>query len=1184
MKLRLLTLLLTLAALATSHAEDEIVSFKLTSDNGLPDNNIRHIEQDSLGYLYMRGLYATYRYDGYLFRELTAEEAGRVKKGQQQTGNRVHDVFRDNLGNRMELRSNGDLLYTDKKTGESVTIHIVSPLRYKLTQQLKCTVITDGRGRVWVSTNGEGLYVYHKETRKTFHITKDSPQRLINSNYIVGMMLDRDDNIWVSCEHHGVACLKVRQQDYSVKNLGDAADEKSNEVRMLTRLSDGRILIADMAGNLRESADELRTMKSIYSHDDNFIAACLDSQQRLWLGSRLHGIKVDGKDYGDGRTDCIVIDRKGRMWTCGLSGCLKQVTVENGNYTERRFMEDIDGLEPRVMLSDHRGDIWLGTRQGLYVFNPDKLLANPKSYEKVMDLSVMCLYESSEQYIWVGTTGKGAFYGHNRKTSVRQFINVSTSEGLANNVVRVISEDDKQNLCFGTEDGCSFINPFNKKIFNLHFSDSRLRNIFNERCAVKLEDGRMAFGTLDGIVITRKVMEEARQHRPLLITSIEVNSLPLADVAPYEGDVSQQQEITLNHDQNSIEVCFSNLNYGENSMTIYQCMLEGYDKEWVSLGGNTTTYKKLGPGTYTLHVKSMEIGEGGDGEECSMRIVIRPPLWLTWWAILVYVLLLAVVGFFIYKYLRDRYRLRREVEVERQLTDYKLRFFTNISHEFRTPLTLIQGAMERIGDIKDVPGNLRQPLSNMRHSVERMSRLVNQLLEFRRMQNNKLSLSLQETDIVGMLRDIYTNFHDVAEIRHISYTFSTSEKLLMVYVDREHIDKIMYNLLSNAFKYTPFHGSISVRIRNHQDKIVISVEDTGVGVPKEKQADLFDRYTTGKMKADSIGIGLNLTKELVHVHHGTIDYQENTPQGSVFTVTLPADKSAYQPEDFLHADTPLVTEEAENGWKGYTVQYREMAPQPMNDYTVLVVEDDADVAEMLVREMGAFFNVKTANDGQEALDLLRNEEIVIDLVISDVMMPRINGFELTKAIRADRRLQQLPVVLLTALNSEEKQERGMDVGADAYVSKPFSIRLLVAQCVSLLNQRSRLKAAYATLPQQKESAPEVIKEEKDRKFIDQLDMYIHNHMKDMDMSVDTLAEHFSMGRTTFYNKVRTLTGITPNEYIKDIRLSMAANMLKDDDLTVSEVCYRIGMGNPQYFATSFKKKFGMTPKEYQKGK
>ena len=1068
-------------------------------------------------------------------------------------------------------------------------------------------VITDRHGLVWISTNGDGVFVYNKSTKALRHLTKDSPDNLINTNYIVYMMEDRDGNIWLCGEHNGVVRLHVQQQNYSVINLNKTTDEKGNDARMLVRLGDGRILTSDMAGKLWLSSDNLLTMRSVDT-EGIYIAACLDNQNRPWLGSWKHGITVDGNDYSDGRTDCIVMDHKGRMWTCGLKGCLKQVSVENGRYTERRFLEGIKDLDPRVMIVDHRGDLWLGTKHGLFVINPDQILRNPRRYTKLTNTSVMCIYETADHWLWFGTAGGGAFYGDNGKASARRFENIAKRDGIANNVVQFIGEDGKHNLCIGTEDGISIVNLHSKKIFNLIFSDDILRNICNERCAVKLNDGRMAFGTVDGIVVTNpaQLMQLPNQKHHLLITSFKVNGMPLRDVLQYNGDISQQKEITLAHDQNSIEVSFSNMDYGENGLTTYQCRLEGYDNDWVDLGeSNTVSYKKLKPGTYTLYVRSKDVNGTVEETKCSIVITIRSPWWTTWWAVLIYILIIATIGFFVYKHLLEVYRLRRDITVERKLTDYKLKFFTNISHEFRTPLTFIGVAMERIKNAKSIPADMRQPICNMQRSVDRMMRLVNQLLEFRKMQNNKLSLSLQETDIVPFLRDIFMNFHDIAESRNINYVFSPSAKSIILYVDRGHIEKIVYNLLSNAFKYTPKGGSIELRVKkeelrtknqisisNKQDdssfstlrsSLKIQVADTGIGVAKDKQAKLFTRYATGKVSPDSIGIGLNLTQELVRVHHGTITYKDNEPKGSIFTVELPMDKSEYKPEDFLKTDTGLVNDNPEEEGN-HEETYKELIAEPMNDKTVLIVDDNVDVADMLSRELSRYFTTKTANDGEEALEVLRQKESEIDLVVSDVMMPRMNGFELTKAIRADKRLQSLPIVLLTALDSEAKQERGMDVGADAYITKPFSMRLLTARCCSLLEQRDRLKTAYATMPQKKEQLPEVIREEKDRKFLDQLDMYIQDHLGDQNMSVDTIAESFHIGRTSFYNKVKSLKGITPNEYLRDMRLNAAAQLLREEDINVSEVCYRVGFSNPQYFATSFKKKFGMTPKGYQKGK
>lgn len=584
MKTSLLTLFLLFVSLASCYAEDEIVSFKLTSANGLPDNNIRKIEQDRFGYLYLQSRNAIYKYDGYRFHELSNEEKHSMPRHHQTTGGNPDVSFSDNLGNPMRLLPNGNLLYFDKKTRQSIKIHIVSPERYKLTSQLKCTVISDKRGLVWISTNGNGLFIYNKKDKSLKHIVKDSPEQLLNTNYIVFMTQDRDGNIWLCGEHHGVIRLQTRQQNYTVVNLNPSVDEKGNDARMLVRLSDGGILVSDMAGKLWKSGDNLKTLEGFYS-DGIYISACRDRKGRLWLGSRSKGITVDGKRYGGKRTDCIAIDHKGRMWICGLRSCLKQVSVENGKYHERNFLNEIKDLAPRVILIDHRGDLWLGTKQGLYVLNPDKIMKSPKSYTKVLNEPVMCIYESARQQLWVGSAGHGAYYADNSKASARHFSNISKQDGLANNVVQCIVENKNGILCFGTEEGYSFLNQNTKRMSNLYVSNDIMRNISNERCAITLPEGRIAFGTLDGIIITNpsRIVRQPQQHHRLLVTSLKVNGMPLSEINPYKGDISQQKNITLNYNQNSLEISFSNLDYDDSRQTTYMCKLDGYDKEWGTL-------------------------------------------------------------------------------------------------------------------------------------------------------------------------------------------------------------------------------------------------------------------------------------------------------------------------------------------------------------------------------------------------------------------------------------------------------------------------------------------------------------------------------------------------------------------------------------------------------------------------
>lgn len=1178
---RLLLSIITIILLTPVFAGQEIVAFHLTSETGLPDSNIRNFWQDSLGYVYLFGRYQTYRYDGYDYHKLTQAENDSIRAPKVSRGHRSGETFRDNLGNLMQLLPNGDLLYKDEQTNQKLQFHVVDPHLFQLTERLMCTVITDRkRGLIWVTSNGGGLTLYDCNNNTVRHISRNDPQPLINSDYIVAAMQDLDGNIWVSGEYYGVTCLKVRQVNYEIINISQNDSEKGREVRMLTRLDDGRILVADMEGNVWQSTNELRTLQKLVLDGKNYISACLDYEGRLWLGSREDGISIDGRYYGEGRTDCILKDNKGRMWTCGLRGPLKLVSFENGVYSEQIFLNDIADLDPRVMLQDHQGLVWVGTKQGLYVFSPDRLIANPQSYEKVLDAQVMCLYETKDHTLWIGTAGSGAYYSVNNGKAIKgnsntlPFKQLTHAGGLANDIVTLIVENGLGYLVFGTENGCSLMAQNNGKIYNRYFSDNRLRNIFNERCAVILGDGRMAMGSFDGIVVAGKPTEETTRSHPVRITGMEVNGV--------EWNVSNStssNSTSFDHTQNSLTFSFSNLDFGQRHQFSYLCRLEGYDRQWTSLGtDHTITYKDLPPGTYTLHVKTSEDASA----EQTLTFRILPPWWRTWWAYLLYALAVAVIAFVVFYQVRRVIRLRRAVAVEKELTAYKLKFFTNISHEFRTPLTLIQGSMDRLKALPNTPTAAQAPLSSMQRNVDRMLRLINQLLEFRRMQNNKLSLSLEKTNIVAFIYNIVQSFRDTAEQQHIGLSFTPSMKELDIFIDRGFIDKSVYNLLSNAFKYTPKGGHVEVNLKKENEQLKIIVADTGIGVPENMRQMIFNRYQRGQAGRDSLGIGLNLTAELIRTHHGTIRCEGREGNGSIFTITLPANISLYKESDFLKQNA-VTNAESKVERQGFTDQIHErISLIPMNDHRILVVEDNPEIRAFLQQELSHYFQVETAANGKEALKVLTP---TLQLVITDVMMPEMNGYELIRQLRKHESTRHLPVIMLTAINADDQILKGFELGADAYITKPFSLPLLLLQVRNLLQRSDRMKDAYSQeVKPTKKINPEIIMQERDQRLLVQLSSYVDSHLAAPDLSVDHFAEEMGYGRTTFYQRLKALTGQTPNDYIKERRLQRAYELLNGDErITVAEVAYQVGMATPQYLSTTFKKRFGITPTQFQKG-
>lgn len=644
--------------------------------------------------------------------------------------------------------------------------------------------------------------------------------------------------------------------------------------------------------------------------------------------------------------------------------------------------------------------------------------------------------------------------------------------------------------------------------------------------------------------------------------------------------------MTLDHNQNSLTFYFSDFSYSKKEGSSFSYYLEGYDDAWSGVSHlNFAQYRNLPSGKYKLHVRSCNANGAWMPDEAVLTVIVRPPFYATWWAYLIYIGLVAVTVYYVFVTLRRINDLRNKVKVENQLTEYKLRFFTNISHEFRTPLTIIQGDMERIKTVDKVPSDMKQPLSSMAKSVERMMRLINQLLEFRKMQNDKLQLALEKTDVIAFLRDIYLNFRNMAEGKGINLMFLPFDKGYEMYVDRNYLDKITYNLLSNAIKYTPSKGDVVMRVSlNDNQRLLISVEDTGVGVEKSKQPMLFQRFNRSSYSHDSIGIGLHLTAELVRVHHGEISYADNTPRGSIFRVELPTDEHVYEPRDFMQEDNTVMVEENNKPHSVLEADYREVSVQPFNHCRVLVVEDDHDVREFLKNELQRYFEIELAVDGQEAWEKMQVSKPA--LLISDVMMPRMDGYQLLKEVRGEALLSDMPVILLTALTADDKKLKGIGAGADAYIEKPFHTKILIAQCCQLLEQRNHLKQVYGqqTATSVKAVAPEIIKDEKDKKFQKLLDAWLASHIADPELNIDAFAESMGYGRTTFYKKIKQITGTTPNDYIRTLRMNKAAELLKDDRLTVAEVGYQVGFNDPYYFSKTFKSFFGITPSKYRMGK
>lgn len=1120
------------------------------------------------------------------------------------------NVTRDNKGNAWVHNYTGNVWYVNTSTGDIKPFQFLSSEHLGYIDVERYSIIHDSRDIIWITTYGNGLFAYDLNTGGLQHFTFEvSHSSHINSNYLQYIIEDRSGGIWVSSEFSGLSHLEILNKGtLRIYPNGENASDRSNTIRMLLRGKNGNVFMANRMGTLYEYDAGLKNILRKEKFTHNVYSMCEDNEGQLWLGMRGIGLRIgpdqwyrhNSKDPGSLSNDNVYLiyrDRKGRMWIGTFGGGLNLAVKTDNGYQFKHFFQDSYGEKRvRVIQEDRNGMMWVGTNNGIYIFHPDSLIHAPKNYilynhvnETFPSNEIRCLVNDHEGNMWIGTTGTGfAICNPGDDYQHLTFDCYSMKDGLPNGVIQSIVEDQDHKMWIATEYGISRFTPATKQIENYYFSSYTLGNVYSENTACINTDGRLLFGTNYGLVAldTHKV-ENMEKPVSTVFTGLHINGthmLPGMEDSPLDETMSYTRELKLKHYQNSFVIAFSTFNFLSGASK-YSYRMPPYDSEWsIPSAQNLATYRNLPPGKYQLQVKACNVA-GMWGKESTLEIIIAPPFWQTTWAYLIYLVLIGIAGYFSFHIIRNFNRLRNRIAIEKQLTEYKLEFFTNISHEFRTPLTLIQGALNKLVNIENPPKEMQRPLRTMDKSTRRMLRLINQLLEFRKMQKSKLALSLEETDVIAFLYEIFLSFKDTSESKHMDFSFEPSQPSYKMYIDKGNLDKVTYNLLSNAFKYTPSNGKIIFKVDILEDKqqLRIQVIDNGIGIPKEKRSELFKRFMQSSFSHSSVGVGLHLTHELVNVHKGSISYEDNEGGGSVFTVILPTNSEIYQEKDFLVPNQLLIEEEEQQHAKEFI---REEKPEetfqppvdPLNKRKVLIIEDDTDIREFLKEEVGVYFEVEVAADGTSGFEKASTYDA--DLIICDVLMPGMSGFEVTRKLKNEFTTSHIPIILLTALDIEEKYQEGIESGADAYITKPFNVSLLLARISKLIELRDKLRQKYSNEPGLAHSI--ICTNDKDQKFSAKLNEVLNEHMTDTEFSVNDFAGIMGLGRTVFYKKVRGVTGYSPYEYLRVIRLKKAAEMLLTEDLTIAEVAYSVGINDPFYFSKCFKNQFGVSPSAYRK--
>jgi signal transduction histidine kinase/ligand-binding sensor domain-containing protein/CheY-like chemotaxis protein len=1126
-------------------------------------------------------------------------------------------IIRDNKRRAWIYNKSGYVWQYNSERDAFNKYHLIPEPILSFIDHERYSIFTDSREITWISTYGNGLFAIRKNGEISHYTTTNSDLR---TNYLLYVMEDHTGNIWIGTENAGIAKLTLTNQESSLLIPAPLRTTKQEEtVRSIYEDRNGNLWMGTRNGDIFLYDSNWKRKDLFTGKQKGIYTIQADLEGNIWMGTKGDGLRIfpaddlSGKSYsyllsedrsaGENSIYAILCDSKGRIWIGTFGNGLFLCEWEKGELLSQRF-DRISGTQRQIrsLLQDREGRIWAGGENGVVIFHPDSLIEDGSSYEwyyfdknnpaSLNNNIVKTVFEDQKGRIWLGTAGGGINLATKQSPSGRyRFNHYTTENGLTNNIIQAIVEDNNQNLWISTESGLSKFDIDEGFFENYNFVDRWESDYFSESVALKRKNGDLLFGSYSGVYhIDPDAFENHAQPLPTLLTGLSINGVkvsPNTQETPLTESITQTELIRLKYNQNSFSLAFSSLNYQEIQSSRYTYILENYDKEWNPITRyNVATYKNVPPGKYRFRVKS--VTNMMDNPETVLDIIIKPLFWRSTEAVILYLITGLLVLFLTISTLMKMNRLNNEIIVEKKMTDHRLQFFTNISHEFRTPLTLIRGSIESIYEQQLTP-MLKKQVDILNKSSEKLMRLIDQLLEFRKLQHEEVDLKPEKIDIVLFLREIFDIFTETADKKEIEYSFQSTVDSKMIVTDTGKVEMIIFNLLSNAFKHTPQKGKVKLEVDFEEpDKLFsVTVSDSGIGIPSDKRELLFQRFKQINYTPTGIGIGLHLSAELAKLLNGRIEYQDSEWSGASFTLTLPI---SIELSELGMENRTLVNkietepETAEDTIEVTGTRYEESdsihVPTGQKQ-KILLIEDDEEIRSFLEDKLNDYFELSSAADGLSGLE--KAIKSPPDLIVCDVMMPEMNGFEVTRKIKEDFETSHIPIILLTAYSSPEHQLEGIDAGADAYIIKPFSIQYLITRIRKLIEQREKLQYKFAHEPGMTGSIP-LQASEKDRLFMEKIHTVMASHLRDAQFPVDDFAKEMNMGRTLFYKKIKGITNYSPNEYFRIIRLKKATELLNNSEMNVAEIAYEVGFNDPDYFSKSFKKQFGVTPSQFRYGK
>ncbi|WP_335965800.1 two-component regulator propeller domain-containing protein [Galbibacter sp. PAP.153] len=1090
------------------------------------------------------------------------------------------------------------------------------------------TLYVNSPDEIYIGTDSSGMKVFNPYTETFSDVSLGINKFDFSKTKVHSIIKDRSHNLWLGIYQKGVALIPHKPNNFkyigyqSINNntIGSNSvmaihEDRSNNLWVGTD-GDG-VYGLDNAGNLKKHYlnKEVTTIMSIYE----------DSNNTVWVGSYLNGIASLNKSTGEfnfnyeikdenshkvERIYSITEDGNKTLWIGSMGSGLFSLDLETGKIKDRNTGATIGlSYNPNnkmqnfwinTLLYSKENKLYIGTYNGLscldletnsFIFSDglNRVLAHKIIYS---------LYEDAEGNLWIGTS-EGIFLKPKNSWKLENF---STKDGLSSNVVCAIKGDGQNNLWISTHHGISKFNKASQQFTNFYFNDGLQGNEFSKGAVTYDDQNAIYFGGINGITYFKpeQIIDEGKIP-DIRLTACYLQNKEITTATKSNGraiiekDIMKADTLFLSHKDNTFNLEFAATNFIEPQRLTYFYNLNG--KEWVSLqqGSNMLTFNDLVPGTYSLRVKAKEFKSFSPVK--NFTIIVRPPWFLSLWAKICYTIIVVLITWAIYNQIHQRYKIKEKIRLqqyENQINEAKIQFFTNISHEIKTPMSLITNPLKKMMK-SDIDPDRQKAYRIMHRNSERILHLINQLMEMRKIDKGQIDLKYQKVEMVSLIKDICFLFEDQKKAKEINLEFHNDQEELYAAIDPNYFDKTIQNILSNAFKFTPNGGHIKINLEsvvNEAGKkcFKITVKDNGKGIDEHAIEKIFDRFyraTQDEMHPkEGTGIGLHLTRSIVNLHNGKVYAENNKDQkGCSLIMEIPLEKANANVKELDHL--PLTGPVAPKCYKPQpvlslfntnSVSNGEDAPCK-GKHTILLIDDDAEIRNYLRRELSLKYHILEASNGKEAYGIILQEPL--DLIISDVKMPEMDGVTLCRKLKKNINVNHIPLILLTAKSREQDNIIGLDIGADAYLSKPFNLEILKKTVQNIIHNREMLKNTYGgnQIPEDKLETIQI--RSADEKLINRVTKLINENLDNPDLNVEMIAREIGISRVHLYRKLKELTNQSARDYVRNIRLKQAGDLLATKNLSISEVTYATGFSHVSKFSSSFKEFYGVSPKVYK---